>query len=327
MNSMIEAIFVRLLATVLLIIPCLGAAQEAKKPPRIGWLSAGTSAAEFPKKDVLDGLRAAGWIEGQNITLEYRHAAGNPDRLAQMASELAGANVDVIVTFSAGVAEAKRATATIPIVVQTSQDPVRAGFVGSLARPGGNVTGVTFLYDELSGKRLELLKETIPRLSRAAIIWEPAHADNEFKGMQAAAPALGVQLQSVEVARPVKPDTVERAMHAARDAEALILAPGGFTIANRRRLIEQAAKQHLAVFSAWKIFAEDGAILTYGPDIVAISRRLAVQVDKILKGVKPADLPVEQPTKFELVVNLKAAKQLGLTIPPNVLARADKVIK
>ena len=315
------------LAGALLFALCASAYAQQPKMPRIGWLSAGSSAAEFPEKEVREALRSVGLVEGKNVVVEYRHAAGNAERLSQMASELASLNVDVIITFSAGVAAAKRATATIPIVVQTSQDPVRAGFVASLARPGGNITGVTFLNDELSGKRLELIKETIPTVSRAAIVWEPAHLDNEFKGMLAVAPGLGVRLQSVEIPRPARPDEVERALQAARGAKTLVLAPGGFTIANRRRLIEAAARHQLPVFSAWRIFADDGAILTYGPDILTITRRLAIFVDKILKGAKPANLPVEQPTKFELVINLKTAKQIGLTIPPDVLARADRVIK
>jgi putative ABC transport system substrate-binding protein len=304
-------------------------AQQVKKVPRIGWLSAGSSANEFPQKQALDALRRLGWVDGKNVIIEYRHAAGDSERLSQMASELVGLNVDVIVTFTAGVTAAKRATATIPIVVQTSQDPVRAGFVASLARPGGNLTGITFLTDELSGKRLELLKEMLPRVSHAAVLWEPAHVDNEFKGMQAVAPALGVRLQSVEVPRPARQDEVERAIQAVLNggAEALVVAPGGFTISNRKQIIEHAAKDRLATISAWRIFADDGAILTYGPDIFATAARLSTYIDRILKGAKPAELPIEQPTKFELVINLNTAKQIGLTIPPHVLARADKVIK
>jgi putative ABC transport system substrate-binding protein len=187
---------------------------------------------------------------------------------------------------------------------------------------------VTFLTDELSGKRLELLKESIPTASRAAILWEPAHVDNEFKGMQTAAPGLGVRLQSLEVPRPARTDEAERAIQAALEgrAQALILAPGGFTILHRKQLIDLAAKHRLPVFSAWRIFADDGAILTYGPD-TDWARRLAYYVDRVIKGAKPADLPVEQPMKFEFVINLQMAKQIGLTIPPNVLVRADRVIR
>ena len=300
-----------------------------KIPPRIGWLSAAGSSAEFPERHVLEGLRALGWLDGKNLIIEFRHAAGDPERLSRLASELVGLKVDLIVTFSAGVAVAKRATDTIPIVMQTSQDPVRTGFVASLARPGGNVTGLTFLNDELAGKRLELVKEAIPSISHAAILWEPAHVDNEAKGMQAAAPRLGVRLDSLEVPRPPRSDEVERALRAARDAhvEALILAPGGFTILHRKRIIALATRGGLPVASAWRIFADDGALLTYGPDIFESSRRLATVVDKVLKGAKPADIPVQQPNKFELIINLTTAKALGLTIPPSVLLRADQVIE
>ena len=303
------------------------ARAQANRTARIGWLSAASSSADFPEQQVLDALRGSGWADKRNVVIEFRHAAGNPERLAQMAAELAALNVDAIVTFSAGVVPAKRATTTIPIVMQTSQDPVRAGLVASLARPGGNLTGVTFLTDELAGKRLELLKQALPRLSRAAIIWEPAHVDNELKGMQAAAPGLGVRLQSVEIPRPPRSDELERALQTAREAEAFVLAPGGFTIANRKRLIDAAAKQNRPIVSAWKVFAEDGALFTYGPDIQAITQRLAVLLGKVLNGAKPADLPIEQPTKFELIINLKAAKEIGVTIPPIVLARADRVIR
>ena len=303
------------------------ARAQANRTARIGWLSAASSSSDFPEQQVLDALRGSGWADKRNVVIEFRHAAGNPERLAQMAAELAALNVDAIVTFSAGVVPAKRATTTIPIVMQTSQDPVRAGLVASLARPGGNLTGVTFLTDELAGKRLELLKQALPRLSRAAIIWEPAHVDNELKGMQAAAPGLGVRLQSVEIPRPPRSDELERALQTAREAEAFVLAPGGFTIANRKRLIDEAAKQNRPIVSAWKVFAEDGALFTYGPDIQAITQRLAVLLGKVLNGAKPVDLPIEQPTKFELIINLKAAKEIGVTIPPIVLARADRVIR
>jgi putative ABC transport system substrate-binding protein len=322
-----SAVFVFTLCSLLFALCPSSQAQPAKKMPRIGWLSAGSSASEFPEKQVLEGLHALGWVDGKNALIEFRHARGDAERLARFAAELVRLNVDLIVTFSAGVGIAKRATSTVPIVAQTSQDPVRAGFVASLARPGGNITGVTFLNDELSGKRLELLKEAMPELSRALILWEPAHVDNEFKGMQSAAPRLGVRLHSAEVPRPARPDEVERAISAAAETETLIVAPGGFTIANRKRLIDEAMKRRLPVSSAWRIFADDGAFLTYGPDISTIARRLAVHVDKILKGAKPANLPVEQPTKFEMVINLKSANQIGLAIPANVLARADRVIR
>ncbi len=326
----------RIAKLILLCLPAVWAlpsvsaqAQQSKSLPRIGWLSAGTSSVEFPEKQALDGLRTFGWIEGKNIAIEYRYAAWNPERLAPLAAELVGLKVDIIVTFSGGVAAAKRTTVSTPIVIATSQDPVRAGFVSSLARPGGNITGVTFLNDDLAGKRLELLKETLPAASRAAVLWEPTHIDNEFKGMQTAASALAIGLQSIEIPRPPRADEIDRAVQSARanHADALVLAPGGFTILHRKRIIELAAKNRLPAISAWRIFAEDGALFTYGPELMETSGRVGYFVDKILKGAKPGDLPVEQPTKFEFVANLKAAKQIGLTIPPNILARADKVLR
>jgi len=262
-------IFFWLLAAVLLATVSHAQAQPGKPLPRIGWLSTGSSSAEFPEKQALEGLRDLGWAEGKNVVIEYRYARGNSERLLQLAAELAQLKVNVIVTFSTGVAVAKRATGTVPIVFATSQDPVRAGFVPSLARPGGNLTGVMFLTDDLAGKRLELLKETLPAVSRAAILWEPSHVDNEFKGMQAAAPALSIRLHSVEIPRPARPDEIEKDIQAVRDsrAEALVLAPGGFTILHRKRIIDLAAKHRLPVISAWRIFAEDGATITYGPEI------------------------------------------------------------
>jgi len=306
----------------------VAAAQPAPRIPHIGWLSAGTSSNEFPQVQVIEGLREQRWIDGKNVVIEYRHAAGDAKRLRDFAAQLVQLNVDVIVTFSAGAAVAKKATGIIPIVMQTSQDAVRSGLVASLARPGGNLTGLTFLTDELSGKRLELVKETLPALSRAAVLWQPTHVDNEFKGMQVAAPSLGVSLQSLKVPRSARTDEEERAIQAALDAraEALIVAPGGFTILHRKKIIALAAKHRLPVFSAWSIFADDGAILTYGPE-ADWARRLAYYIDRVLKGTKPTDLPVEQPKKFQLIINLKAAKHIGLTIPPNLLVRADRVIR
>jgi len=318
-----------LMACLLVVLGVMAEAQQAPtKLPRIGWLSPGSSPNEFPQRQVLEGLRELGWADGRNLVIEYRHAAGSVAKLAEFAADLVRRNVNVIVTFSAGAAVAKKATETIPIVMQTSQDPVRAGLAASLARPGGNLTGITFLTDELSGKRLELLKEAMPSASRVAVIWEPAHVDNEYKGMQVAAPELGVRLQSLEVPRPSRPDEVERLIRSARDgqAQALVAAPGGFTIAYRKQLIDLAAKHRLPVFSAWAIFADDGAILTYGPEM-DWARRLAYYIDRVLKGAKPSDLPIEQPMKFEFVINLKTAKQIGQEVPSWTLMKADRVIR
>lgn len=295
---------------------------------RIGLLSNAPDATQFPEKQTLESLRGLGWSEGKNAVLEQRYARGDPALLALFAAELVQLKVDVILTFSAGVSVSKRATQSIPIVFGSSQDPVRTGFVTSFGRPGGNLTGATFLTDELSAKRLELLKEMMPGISRVAVLWEPSHIDNEFKGMQAAANGLGIQLQSVQVPRPVRSDELEMSMRAVRQgrAEALVLAPGGFTIANRKRVIALATDQGIPVVSAWKIFSDDGALLTYGPYLPESAHRVALYVDKILKGARPENLPIERPTRFELVLNMNTAKALGVNIPRSLLLRADELI-
>jgi putative ABC transport system substrate-binding protein len=307
----------------------MAGAQPAGKATRIGLLSIAAASMEFPEKQTLEALRELGLVDGRNVILEPRYAGGDPELLARQAAELVGLGVDVILTFSAGVGVAKRATSTIPVVFGTSQDPVRAGFVGSLGHPGGNLSGVTYLTDELSAKRLALLKDMLPGARRVAVLWEPTHIDNEFKGMQAAAPGLGIELQSLEIPRPARPDEAERAIRAARQgrADALVIAPGGFTIAHRRRIIALAAESRVPVISAWRIFAEDGAVLTHGPSLREASRLIALAVDKVLKGAKPAEIPIAQPTQFETVVNARAAKALGIAVPSSVLIRADEVIR
>ena len=309
-------------------LPRVARPQPAAKAARIGLLSPSANAMEFPEKPTLDSLRELGWIDGRNVVIERRHAGGDPTLLAQQAADLVRLKVDVILTFSGGVAIAKRATQTIPIVFGSSQDPVRTGFVTSLGRPGGNLTGATYLTDELSAKRLGLLKEMMPGISRVAVLWEPSHLDNEFKGMQAVANGLGVQLLSVQIPRPVRADELELSMLAIRQgrAEALVLAPGGFTIANRRRIIALASANRIPVISAWRIFSDDGALLTYGPDLPEIAHRIALHVDRILKGARPDELPVVGPTRFELVLNLNTAKALAIGIPQSLLIRADQMI-
>jgi ABC-type uncharacterized transport system substrate-binding protein len=303
--------------------------QPAAKVRRIGFLSAAAASTDFPELQTIEALRELGIVDGRNVVLEPRYAAGDSALLARHAAELVDLDVDVILTFSAGVGVAKRATTTIPVVFGTSQDPVRAGFVGSLGRPGGNLTGVTYLTDELSAKRLALLKEMLPGALRVAVLWEPAHIDNEFKGMQAAAPGLGIELQALEIPRPARLDESERAIRAARQgrADALVIAPGGFTIDHRKRIIALAAESRLPVISAWRVFAEDGALLTYGPRLREASRLIALAVDRVLKGGKPAEIPIAQPTQFETIVNARAAKALGVAIPSSVLIRADEVIR
>ena len=310
------------------------AAQQPAKIPRIGYLT-GT---REPTRDAPDtnrdafrqGLRDLGYIEGKNILIEYRYAAGKQDPVPSFVAELVQLKVDVLVSPTLpGIRAAKQATKTIPIVMVINQDPVAEGFVNSLARPGGNITGLTRLTRELSGKRLELLKEVVPTLSRVGVLLD---ADNPtagmaFKDYEAAARALKIPLQSLEV-RGSNPD-FEKALQARAKARvsALIMLRNALLIDNRKRIAELAIQNRLPSMSEGRVFVEAGILVSYSSDENDSFRRAAFYVDKILKGAKPADLPVEQPTKFELVVNLKTAKQIGLTIPQSLLFRADKVIK
>jgi putative ABC transport system substrate-binding protein len=272
-------------------------------------------------------LRQHGYIEGQNLIIEHHSAEQKPQRLPQLAGELVHSKPNLIFALGGDVVPyAQKATKTIPIVMWVSNDPVAMGFVASLARPGGNITGTTLILDELAGKWLALLKEVFPQLSRVAVLWNPDHADPEFREIQTQAKALGVRLQSLEVRRG---NDFEPQLQNAKTArsEAIIVVSSRLVQGNRQRILEFAAKNRVPVIGDWGGWAPEGAILSYGPDVAQILRRTAIYVDKILKGIKPADLPVERPTKFELVINLKVAKELGLTVPPNVLARADKAIK
>ena len=303
-------------------------AQQAGKVPRIGFLVASSPSFYSSRIEAFrQGLRELGYVEGKNIAIEYRFAEGNEDRLRELAAELVRLKVDIIVA-AASASAARDATKTIPIVFAASADPVASGIVASLARPGGNITGMTILATELTGKRLELLKEAFPRVTRVAflrsslginspILWEEA---------EAASRALGLQLQSLNV-RSVH--DFERAFKAAKreGVHALITAPSPLINAQRARILEFVAKTKLPAIFPGPEIVEAGGLMSYSPDYSEMFRRAALFVHKILNGAKPADLPVEQPNKFELVINLKAAKQIGLTIPPNVLARADKVIQ
>jgi putative tryptophan/tyrosine transport system substrate-binding protein len=305
-------------------------AQQPKKVPRIGLLGVvSASAAEGRIEAFRQGLRELGYVEGKNIVIEYRTAEGKLERLPALAAELVRLKVDVIVTRGPPpTRSAKEATSTIPIVMGSDIDPVGNGFVASLARPGGNITGLSALSPELSGKQLELLKEIIPKLSRVAVLGTstiPGSAQ-VLRETEAAARVFGVQLQYLEVRGPTD---IEMAFRAASKghADAVLVLPGPFTLSQRMQVVDLAVKSRLPAMYPQSEYVEDGGLMTYGPSINDLFRRAATYVDKILKGAKPADLPVEQPTKFEFVINLKAAKQIGLTIPPNVLARADKVIK
>jgi putative ABC transport system substrate-binding protein len=305
------------------------AQQQTKKLPRIGVLSGGSRSSTTASTEVFrQGLRELGYLEGQNIAIEYRFAEGKLDKLPELAAELLARNVDVIVAQApAAVRAAKNATSMTPIVMAHGGDPVAQGFVASLARPGGNVTGLSNFSAELSGKRLELLKEAFPKVSRVAVIWNPDAPGPvlTFKELEIAAKALKVQLESLQVRGP---NDFEGAFQAARErAGSLVVIQDVVTVTYLKRIVDLAAKNRVPAIYMEKEFAEAGGLMSYGPGQPDMFRRAATYVDKILKGTKPADLPVEQPTKFELVINLKAAKQIGLTIPPNVLVRADKVIK
>ena len=311
-----------------------GAVAEAQQPKnfyRIGYQSAGSSAGR--EEAFRQGLRELGYVEGENIVIEWRFAQGKLDQVPRNASELVRLKVDVIVTGGpTDTRAAKAATSTIPIVMTSDSDPVETGIIASLSRPGGNITGLADLNTELNGKRLELLKETLPRLSHVvALRGRPSQSsvlgDRDLqKETEVAAQSLGLQVQFHELKAPDDLNLLFEAVTKARP-RALIVAGGPFGGADRKRIVEFAAKSQLPAIYYRREFVEAGGLMSYDASPNDLSRRAATFVDKILKGAKPADLPVEQPTKFDFVINLKAAKQIGLTIPPNVLARADKMIR
>jgi putative ABC transport system substrate-binding protein len=305
-------------------------AEESKKIPRIGVLVAGQPPTRPSLEGFRQGLRELGYVEGKNIRLELRWDEGSPDRWAELAGELVRLNVDVILAgHGAAALGAKQATTTIPIVIGAAGgDPVAAGLVTSLARPGGNVTGLAFYGSELSPKRLELMKETLPRLSHAAMIWHPFALNLEvgLKEIKVTAQSLGLTLQSLEVRQRQELDSAFQAARQ-KQAGAMLISQGAFFGTHRAYIADLGLKHQLPTISGEAEFAEAGGLMFYGQNIPNTWRRAAAYVDKILKGAKPAELPVEQPTKFELVINLKTAKQIGLTIPSSVLARADRVIR
>ena len=322
-------IFIWLLATLLLGTVYVEAQQPAKIP-RIGFLAASSAPIAATRIDAFrQGLRALGYVEGKDIVIEFRFAEGKPDQLAHYAAELVRLKVDVIVTLGPRDTRAARdATRIIPIVMGQDSDPVGSGFVDSLARPGGNITGLSTLAPEISGKHLELLKEILPRLFRVAVLGNSTEPGNALllKEMELAAGALKVQLNYLEVRDP---EDVEIAFSTIKKdrADAFNVLRNPITATRRKQIVDLAAKSRLPAMYATPDWVEAGGLMSYAPDLRDNWRRAATYVDKVLKGVKSADLPVEQPTKFEFVINLKTAKQLGLTIPPNVLARADKVIR
>jgi putative ABC transport system substrate-binding protein len=323
--------FLAMLPGGLLAAPLAAEAQPAVKVPRIGYLALNPAANPHLHEAFRQGLRDLGYVEGRNVVIESRNAEGKPERLPALAAELVALKVDVLVaqpTVSA--LAAKQATGTIPIVFPVAE-PVTSGLVTSLARPGGNVTGLSVLAPEMAGKSLEFLKQAVPAVSRVAVLWDPgAFPEGTTRDMrkrvEVAARALGVKLQFVEARGPDDFDRAFSEMTRAR-AGALTVLGGSMFVSERGRLVDLAAKNRLPVVYTARESVDAGGLMAYGPSVPDLFRRSATYVDKILKGAKPADLPVEQPTKFELVINLKTAKALGLTIPQSLLLRADQVIE
>ncbi|HEY3305271.1 MAG TPA: ABC transporter substrate-binding protein [Candidatus Binatia bacterium] len=322
---------VLLLATFFLTTVSLAEAQQPKKIAKIGVLFPSNPAATAHLLEAFSqGLREHGYVDGQNFVLERRYGEAKAERISELARELVSLKVDVIVTATdIGIAAVKQQTSTIPIVMANSTDPVGTGFVASLARPGGNVTGNSTMSPELSGKRLELLRKVVPGLSRVAFLWNPdvRGAVLDYNETEGAARSLGLQLQSVEVVRSEDFDRAFSAVTKGRSQAFIMPARNPVGFANRGQIASFAQKNRLPSMYGQEEYVDAGGLMSYGPNNADLWRRSATYVDKILKGAKPADLPVERPTKFELVINLKTAKQIGLTIPPSVLARADKVIK
>jgi len=321
----ITSIFFLALSVFIPILNISSQAQQPGKVPHIGFLSLSGANQEAFRQ----GLRDLGYIEGKNIAIESRTAANRADRLSVLAGELVDLKVDVIVAAgSQAVHAAQRTTKSIPIVMTSSSDPVGTGFVASLAHPGGNITGLSLLGPDLSTKRLEMLKEIVLGVSRVAVFWNPDDpaAKISLSETEYAAKALAMHLQILEIREASDFQSAFRAANKGR-ARALILLPAPIVATQAKQIAELALKNNLPAISPVSEFPNAGGLMSYGANLADLYRRAATYVDKIMKGAKPADLPVEQPTKFELVINLKTAKQIGLTIPPNVLARADKVIK
>jgi len=315
----------------LLNAPLLAEGQQGTRVPRVGYLSPLTASVDASRSEAFrQGLRELGYIEGRNIMVEYRFADGHLDRLPALAGELVGLNVDVIIAAGGGLIgrAAKGATGTIPIVMTNVEDPIASGLVVSLARPGRNVTGLSALIPELSAKRLEIVKEMVSTLSRVAVLWNSAYPEKatEFRQTQAAGKALGIRIQSLEAQSA---NEIDNALDAATRARvgALLILPDPLTNTYQARIVKLAAKRRLPTMFTQRPPVGAGGLMSYGASYADLFRRAATYVDKILKGAKPADLPVEQPTKFELVINLKTAKALGLTIPQSLLLRADEIIQ
>ena len=312
----------------LLVVPLAAEAQPAGKIALVGVLSPGSQPLGLLEA-FRQGLRERGYVEGRNLKIEWRFAEGRNERLPQLASELVGLKVDVIFAINTQAAQAaKSASGTIPIVIARVADPVRSGLVASLARPGGSVTGLSAITEELSAKRLQLLKEALPKAVRVAVVWNSGNPGVAIvvREMEVASTQLGMQLQ-VLPARGA--DDLPKAFEAITNgrADVLFVLDDVLITSHKRRVLDWATKNHLPVISLYREFSEAGALIAYGPSIREMYRRAAYFVDKILQGAKPGDLPVEQPTRFELVINIKTAKELGLTIPQSLLLRADEIIQ
>ena len=307
--------------------PLAARAQQPASIPRLGILLFSTPQAERGMEPVRRTLRGLGYADGHNLAIEYRYAEGKPERLPDLAAALVRAKPDVLLALGGDVTPAVvSATQTIPIVFSSSADPVRLGFVASLARPGGNATGVTFLLDELASKRLDILKQIAPRVSRVGFLSNPDHLDNEWRQAERAAGALAIELTPLEVRRAADFDTAFRAAMNARD-DALYVVSSRLTAQHLDRIVTFAAEHRLPLAGGWGDWAQQGGLLSYGPNLDDMIGRAVTYVDRILKGAKPADLPVQQPSKFELVINMKAAKTLGLEVSSHLQQLADELIE
>jgi putative tryptophan/tyrosine transport system substrate-binding protein len=307
--------------------PLAARAQQAARLPRLGVLLLSTPQADPQMETARRALRDLGYVEGQNLAIEYRYAEGRPERLPDLAADLVRTKPDVLFVLGGDVAPAAiKATQTIPIVFTSSADPVRLGFVASLARPGGNATGITLLLDELASKRLELLKQAAPRISRVGFLWNPDHADNELPEAERAAASLGVELKPLTVRGPADFDGAFVAATQAR-IDALYVVSSRLTLQNLGRIVNFVAENRLPLAGGFGAWAKQHGLLSYGPNVEDMTRRAVAYIDRILKGTKPADLPVQQPTRFELVINLRTARALGLDVPLQLQQLADEVIE
>jgi putative ABC transport system substrate-binding protein len=324
-----ERISIRSIVTFFLATVSLAEAQHPRKSPLVGFIVPGSHSSYGARIEAFQqSLRDLGYAEGKNINIEYRYAEGKFDRVPDFAAEMVRLKVDVIVTGDTpAIQGVKKTTTTIPIVMGNVADAVAAGLVDSLARPGGNITGLTTLAPDLDGKRLELVKEMLPKSVRVGFFWDPTVGAMKirFKEVQAAARALEISLQSLEVRNPKELDGAFETV--TREKPGALMTPNTIVLTYGKQIVEFATKNRIPLIYDTREFIDDGGLMSYGPSFADLWRRAAIYVDKILKGAKPADLPVEQPMKFDLLISLKTAKQIGLTIPPNVLVRADKVIK